>query len=304
MFGPFAAAVTVGKLMALPREQLQSAIALAANFSCGLLEASKTGFMEWRFQNGVALRNGIMAAWLAQKGLSGAPTTLEGECGFFASFGGPELRSEILSVKESIIATLGKQFYVAQNMFKPYASCAYNQIGVEVALRMMKEHGIQPEEVERIDIVVAPENKNYPGVDFQGPFETIDQAVLSKAFSVATAMKHGNLTVDMYLSDLQDPGVLGVAKKVFTDDEKGMGFFDTRVVFRLKNGTVFTGDQGLADMGNYSLEGNRIVDKFCRLTSNRLEENKAKEVVASIFNLPEMSTVSEFSKILRNAFVK
>ena len=67
VFGPFAAATVAGKLMGLSREQMQNAVACAASFSCGLLEAVNSGSMEWRFQNGGALRNG---RWLEEAGVA------------------------------------------------------------------------------------------------------------------------------------------------------------------------------------------------------------------------------------------
>lgn len=303
VFGSFAAAVAIGKLISLTKDQLQSAIALAANFSSGLLEASNTGSMEWRFQNGAALRNGIMAVELAEKGLSAAPTTLEGECGFFAAFGGSELRAEIMANLTEITSTLGQEFEVNKNLFKPYATCGYNQIGIEVATVMAKQYTIRPEDVERIDILVSPENKEYPGGEFHGPFVTIDQALLSKPFSIAAAIKFRDLTADMYLSKLNDPELGELSKKVFSKEVEGMGFLDIKIDIRLKNGKVMSGDQSLVDMANYTLDRNRTVDKFCRLTSNVLEKDKAIKTVNAIFDLSNMANLAELSKMLKDAIV-
>ncbi len=301
IFGTFASAAATGKLIGLDRDRLQNAIALAANFSCGILQASNTGSMEWRFQNGAALRNGIMAAQLAEKGLPGSPTTLEGERGFFAAFGGQELRSEILDKQEEITATLGQEFEISNNVFKPFATCGYNQIGVDVATAMASQYNIRPEDVERVDMFVDPDNKRYPGGDFHGPFTTIDQALLSKSFSIAAALKHRDLTVDMYLSPLNDAEIAKTAKKVFTEGVEGMGFLDTKIEFTLKDGRVITGDQSLVDMVNYTLDKERTVEKFCRLTSNLLKNEEATKIVHAIFDLPNMS-MGEFSKMLKGAF--
>ncbi len=303
VFGPFAAAMAFGRLMGLTREQLHNAIALAANFSCGLLQASNTGSMEWRFQNGVAIRNGFMAATLAKNGAPGAPETLEGERGFFACFGGPGLRSEIIASKKEIIETLGKEFEVARNIFKPYATCFFNQIGVDIITVLAKQHNIDPEEVEEVNVWVAPSNKEYPGGDYQGPFNTIDQAVLSKPFSIAAVLNYGDLTVDSYLSKLNNPELLNLAKKVGSTAVEEMEFLDTRIELRLKGGKVITGDQNLVDMANYTLDRERMVDKFCRLTSNHLKKEAAIDLVQLIFKLEEVSNLSEFSNRFPNTYV-
>lgn len=225
IFGPFAAATAAGKLIGLSRDQLRNAIACAASFSCGLLEAVNTGSMEWRFQNGAALRNGLMAAVLAKQGLLSSTTALEGRCGFYAPFGGHELREQILESQEEITKTLGKEFEVTKNIFKPYATCGYNQTGVEVASVMARQHNLQPKDIERVKAFVCPENKSYPVSDFHGPFETIDQALLSKPFSIAAAVKFRYLTAGMYLSQLNDPEAESWPKRLTQKPKKEWVFW-------------------------------------------------------------------------------
>jgi len=302
IFGPFAAATAAGKLIGLSRDQLRNAIACAASFSCGLLEAVNTGSMEWRFQNGAALRNGLMAAVLAKQGLLSSTTALEGRCGFYAAFGGHELREQILESQEEITKTLGKEFEVTKNIFKPYATCGYNQTGVEVASVMAKQHNLQPKDIEQVKVFVCPENKSYPGGDFHGPFATIDQALLSKPFSISAAIKFRNLTADMYLSQLNDPELAELARKVNTEAKEGMGFLDYKIEMKLKNGKMVSGDLSLVDMKNYTLDKGRIRDKFLQRTSSLLKRDKGMKIVNAILNIQGISNVTELSKIIQNAF--
>lgn len=299
VFGPFATATVAGKLMGLSREQMQQAISCAASFSCGLLEAVNTGSMEWRFQNGGALRNGLMAAMLARKGLVASKTALEGKCGFFAAFGGPELRDAVLAKMDEITRTLGSDFEVGKNIFKPYPTCGYNQVGVEVAVEMAKKYDIRPENIEAIRATVSPENKHYPGGDFHGPFATIDQALLSKPFSIATAVMFRNITVDMYLSRLNAPEIQQLAQKVSTKEKEGMGFLDYRIDVKLKDGREVSGDQSLADMKNYSLDRSREVEKFCQLSLNLLAKEDALKIVQSIFQLQDMPDLGVLSQMFK-----
>jgi 2-methylcitrate dehydratase PrpD len=297
VFGPFAAAAAAAKLMGLSREQAQHAIACAASFSCGLLEAVNTGSMEWRFQNGGALRNGLMAALLAKNGLAASPTALEGKCGFFACFGGPEVRDSVLSHREEITQSLGREFEVGKNIFKPYPTCGYNQVGVEVAVAMARKFDIQPGEIEGIHAIVAPENKNYPGGDFHGPFARLDQALLSKPFSLATAFLFRNITVDMYLSKLNAPEISTLARKVTSEGKAGMGFLDYKIEVKLKNGKTVTGDHHLANMKNYSLDRKMETEKFCGLASNVLKKEEAAQVVEAIFQLKDMPNLDGLSRM-------
>jgi len=299
VFGPFAAAAAAGKLMGLTREQMHHAVACAASFSCGLLEAVNAGSMEWRFQNGGALRNGLMAALLAQKGLVAAKTALEGKCGFFAAFGGPEVRAAVLTQMDSITRTLGKDFEVGKNIFKPFPTCGYNQVGVEVAVAMANKYNIQPQDIEKIQVTVSPENKNYPGGDFHGPYATLDQALLSKPFSLAAAFLFRNITVDMYLSKLNAPEISQLAQKVTSQGKEGMGFLDYKIEVKLKNGKTVSGDQTLADMRNYSLDRDLEADKFCRLTANLLRKEEASKIAKAIFQLQDMPDLQELSRMFK-----
>lgn len=297
VFGPLATATVAGKLMGLSREQMQQAISCAASFSCGLLEAVNTGSMEWRFQNGGALRNGLMAAMLARKGLVASKTALEGKCGFFAAFGGPEVRDAVLAKMDEITRTLGSDFEVGKNIFKPYPTCGYNQVGVEVAAAMADKYNLQPQDIEKIQVSVSPENKNYPGGDYHGPFATLDQALLSKPFSIACAFLYRNITVDMYLTKLNAAEIRDLANKVTSEGKEGMGFLDYKIEVKLKNGKIVSGDHTLADMKNYSLDKNMEMDKFCHLTSNLLKKEEASKIAKAIFQLQDMPDLSELSRM-------
>lgn len=250
------------------------------------------------------LRNGLMAVLFAKQGLIASKTALEGRCGFFASFGGPELREAVLSQMGEITSTLGRDFEVGKNIFKPYPTCGYNQVGVEVAAEMAKKYDIQPRNIEEIRVTVSPENKNYPGGDFHGPFETIDQALLSKPFSIAAAMMFRNITVDMYLSKLNAPDIQELAKKVTTDGKEGMGFLDYEINVKLKGGKMVRGDQTLADMKNYSLDRNRAMEKFCRMSSNLLRKEDARKIAQAIFQLQDMPNLNELSPVFKKTKVQ
>ena len=299
VFGPIAAATAAGKLMGLTREQMHNAVACAASFSCGLLESVNTGSMEWRFQNGGALRNGLMAASLAKEGLVAAKTALEGKCGFLAAFGGPEVRDAVLAQRDEITRTLGSDFEVGKNIFKPYPTCGYNQVGVEVAVAMANKYNIQPKDIEKIHVTVSPENKNYPGGDYHGPFATLDQALLSKPFSIASAFLFRNITVDMYLNKLNVPEINELANRVTSEAKEGMGFLDYKIEVKLKNGKTVSGDHTLADMKNYSLDRNLETGKFCHLSSDLLKKEEASKIARAIFQIQDMPDLNELSRMFK-----
>ncbi len=301
VFGTFAAATAMGKLLKLSKEQLRSAIALAGNFSCGLLQASSKGTMEWRFQNGAALRNGMLVARLAGNGLQAAEESLEGKYGFFAVLAGPAVREEVLGNRANIEASLGQDFEINKNLYKPYATCGYNQAGVEVALALAKNHAIDHREVERIDVAVSPENERYPGGSNKGPFMTIDQALLSKPFSIANALLFNSVTAARYLSDMNQPEILELAGKVFTTPKEGMEYLDVEIELTMKNGETIRGDKNLVDLMNHTLDKERAARKFCYLTADRIDEKAALAVVEAIYNIAQQQDIAGISNAINGA---
>jgi 2-methylcitrate dehydratase PrpD len=299
IFGTFAAAVASGKLLRLDEPAMKSAVSCAATFSTGTLEASNCGTMEWRFQNGAALRNGMMAAYLAKEGLRSAETALEGQYGFFRAFGGPELRLAIIDEMEEITASLGKTFDISNNMFKPLATCALNLKGAGIAVALTRLKGIKPGDVESIRVYVNPANKyGMPGIDRSGPFETVDQALLSKPFSIAAAVKTGDLQTQAYLDFLDDPEIAELARKVIIEEDPGIDFVDAEVEFTLKDGSVIRGDKSALDPSSYALSREAAGEKFRQMSAPVLSPAASSRVVEAVFHLEHLSSLTGFGDLL------
>jgi hypothetical protein len=139
----------------------------------------------------------------------------------------------------------------------------------------------------------SPENNDYPGGDVHGPFATIDQALLSKPFSLAAALQFRKLRVDIAIAAL--------AKKVTTKAKTGMGFLDYDVEIWFKNGKSVRGDQNVADMENYSLDRDRDQEKFCGLAENLVRKEEALKFSESILTLSRMEDSSKLSTVFQSA---
>src|SRR5690606_17161206 len=86
LYGTIAAAAAAARLMELDEERTAAAIANAASFAGGILQSFADGTDEWRYQVGVAARNGLAAAELARAGSVSAPHAIEGSAGFVKAF--------------------------------------------------------------------------------------------------------------------------------------------------------------------------------------------------------------------------
>ena len=83
---PFGAMATAARLLRLNEGQILHAFGIAGMHSSGTMEYDQTGGEVKRVIAGVAARSGIQAAMLAQLGLTGPPTIIEGKRGFLKVF--------------------------------------------------------------------------------------------------------------------------------------------------------------------------------------------------------------------------
>lgn len=298
VFGTFASAAAAGKLLGLDKKELKTAIDCAASFSCGILEPINRGAMEWRFQNGSALQGGIMAALLASQGLDTAGTALEGEFGFFAAFGGKELSDEINGNMTRILASLGKDYEISQNNFKPYTTGGKNQVGVELVINLVKKNDIRPNDIEMVRVKVPSDNKAYPGITNQGPFTSFERALVSKPFAIASAVKFRDLIIDTYLEHMEESDILDLAKRVNIEAVEGMGHMECEVELIMKDGRKYYSDANSMDILNFRLDRGRAIKKFEKMSSSVLSKERASKIGAYIFQLAELPDLSELPALL------
>jgi 2-methylcitrate dehydratase PrpD len=212
LYGTLGAAAAAARLMGLDAERIGAALANAASFTGGILQSFSDGTDEWRYQVGVAARNGLTAAELARAGSVSAPNALEGKAGFVRAY----VREDC--DVESLLAPLGREWATARVTFKPYPVCAFNQTPVEAALAVRaKLEGRAPKKVR---VRMNPYETSYAGMLEWGPFQTLSGTLMSIPFCIALTLEHG--VPDMKrMTTFDDPGVaaLSARTEVITDAE-------------------------------------------------------------------------------------
>ena len=88
VFGTLGAAAASASLRGLDADGAANAIAMASSFSGGLNQTWIDGSSEYRFELGMAARNGVLASQLAEAGFRGAEHWYEGDAGFARAFAG------------------------------------------------------------------------------------------------------------------------------------------------------------------------------------------------------------------------
>jgi 2-methylcitrate dehydratase PrpD len=176
-------------VLGLDADGMARAIGLAAHFAGGLNETWVAGTMEYGIQVGTTALHGLMAARLAQDGADAAPTVLEGRTGFFPAVAG------IDDAPARVRKALDAGWHITRVSLKSFGACQLAQGPITAALALQERHGIDPEQIARIAVRLNPYEVDYPGTAEQGPFTRFAGSLMSVPFSVAAALRHGQVTM-------------------------------------------------------------------------------------------------------------
>jgi 2-methylcitrate dehydratase PrpD len=294
-YGVFGAAAAAASILGLGAVEYAHTLACAASFANGLIEPLHAGSMEWRHETGVAAQNGVLAAFLARRGLRAATTAFEGQFGFWRAFGGATERPA------SATAELGKSFAILEKTFhKPYPTASeytWNS-AMYVTHRLVSERSIDYRDVESIEVTVMTRMLSYPGLGFAGPFENIDQAIASKPFAIAAIMRTHGFTSDVYANRLRDPDILALAGRVSirgADDWEG---WRCHVQIRLRDGRVHTGDERMVDRAIFYPDREGITTKFKAMVADVIPAARASAIASATFELDRAAKVEPFVNLL------
>ena len=175
------------------------AMAVACSMASGILETNRTGGTAKRLHCGWAARTGVVAADLASRGLTGAPTAAEGRFGLLRALLGDEARIHAAT------DGLGRRWHAAEVFYKPYPANHFTHAGIDAALAL-RDRGLRPEEVASAALAVAPPTVRTIGepIEAKRSPRTGYEAQFSGPYAVAAALCGG--------------GGLGVGLGDFTDE--------------------------------------------------------------------------------------
>jgi 2-methylcitrate dehydratase PrpD len=145
--GVFGAAVAIGKLLGLSRQQTIWNIGLAATQAAGIREMF--GSMAKSFHPGRAAQNGYSAALLARAGFTAGEHGLEGARGFAA------VQAAAYDLSK-ITAGLDVDYELRSNTYKPFPCGIVNHPTIDGAIQIHHEHHPAPESIVAVRLRVAP----------------------------------------------------------------------------------------------------------------------------------------------------
>ena len=163
--GMLGAAAGCARLLGLDAQRTAMALGIAASQPVGLRE--QFGTMTKPLHPGAAARAGLMAALMAQHGFTASPRALEAPRGLV------QVVSNKCDWREAT-DELGQRFEISFNTYKPFACGIVIHPAIDAAVQL-RERGVRPEQIERIELrvhslVLELTGKKEPTDGLQGKF--------------------------------------------------------------------------------------------------------------------------------------
>lgn len=173
--GTIAAAATVGRLLKLSPEQMLHAFGSAGTQSAGLWEFLRDAADSKQLHTAHAASTGLMSAYIAQSGFTGAQHILEGKQGLAAGMSSDADPSKLVD-------RLGTRWTLAETSFKYHASCRHTHPAADALLQVMLANNLKPSDIAQVETLV-----HQGAIDVLGPV-TDPATVHQSKFSMGTVL--------------------------------------------------------------------------------------------------------------------
>ena len=293
MFGSTAIA---GRLLGLSEAQMAHAFGIALNQVSGTFQNIFDGSHSFKLPQGLAARGGIFSAALAAKGFTSVKDFLTGKYGYFALY----CRA---SDPEVVTKDLGKRFY-ADNTFKPYPCCRSNHSAIDCSLALTREKGIEPNNIDHIDVNVAPKGLAFvTGQPFSiGEIPQIN-AAFSLQYTVANAFLRGSARLENFTDEcVRDPRVMEMVGKVrLSGTMSAETPLAARVTVKMKSGEAYEKQVDIP-LGNDTFSPLTTAEKRRKFLDNaafsNLATSAAERALGMLERLEDLKNISDVIELL------
>jgi len=216
--GAFAATAASCKLLGLNREETINALGLAGTQAAGLLESDHAGTMGKHLHAGKAAQSGILSAFLAQNGFTGASSILEGKEGFLKAMCGDYTGNNRLNrysddLEEVVKSDMGR-FHINDVYLKKYPVCRHLHSTIDSARAIISDVGLKNIQIHKIEKITVKTYKTASEHDNYNP-ETPEAVRQSLPISLAITLINGDLNLDNIGSNFNiTPEIREMADKI------------------------------------------------------------------------------------------
>lgn len=298
--GTFGSAAACAHLMGLPEDGIARALAIATSSAAGI--KANFGTMTKPFHVGQSARAGLLAALLAEAGLTANPGALEDGQGFFAVF------DENQVAAGRILAEWGAPLDLIDPgiAFKRHPCCASTHPAVDALLLLRERHGLRPDDVALIESWTHPRrfrhtNRPDPKSGLDGKF--------SVQYVLARALIAGLVSLDDFSeAAVRDPLTRSVMARLraAADPDATMEtteHFYARLRLTMRDGTVHEAsvDRPLGRDREHPLPQGVLEAKFRDCAGQALSPAKAEALLDGLRSLEEVPRIAALSALMERA---
>ena len=292
-----ASAVGAGKVLGLDEEKMRHAINLATVNAAALRQTRAGELSMWKGCAAAnAARNGLFAALLAWKGMTGPSPIFEGEFGFFrVALGGETFSLPVMGGEK------GEPYKILQTSIKFWPVEYHAMSAVEAALKVREKAGqITPDNIAAVNVETFTVGYNIIVKDPEkwDP-RTRETADHSLPYIVAAALLDGKVWLDTfrpqrYLAD--DVRKVMKSMKVSVNAEYDKVYPEgirNTVTVQLRDGRTFS-ETSTYPPGHFKnpLSRGGVEEKFRKLTLERLGEQRLRLALDILWGIEKCANMS------------
>jgi 2-methylcitrate dehydratase PrpD len=293
--GAVGSAAAVARVLQLDAAATAHAIAIAASEASGLKE--NFGTMVKPLHAGLAGRDGVLAALLAQSGLTASDRALDGPQGFLHA-----MDSERTDLDREC-ADLGSRWEIADTgiTVKLYPSCAATHPTLDAVLGLRAREGFTDVDVQRVEVAV---DAITPTVLIYDTPATGLEAKFSMPFCAAAAIVDGHVGVDTFdETHLADPRVRTLMSRVAMAVDPALGvtappLTQARIRIALGDGrTVAAAADGARGYPDHPAGDAELDRKFLSCATRVMAASAAERALAAWRGLTRVADVREITAL-------
>ena len=292
-YAAISAPLGAGRVIGLTLEQLAEALRISVVSSMTLGEARRGTISHWKaaaVPN--AGRNGVFAAMLARRGMTGPPEVFSGSHGFFAGVTGAPVELAPLAREDGN----DRAFRLMESRFKRFPAGFFSQTAIEGAIEARAVLGIaDADDVDRVQIRTFESGKRVMAGDpTRWRPETRETADHSIPFVVACALRFGTLEPAHFEDDvLRDPVLLDLMQRIEVVRDPECDAAWPEAILNILTVRTSDGRQHTVAVPYYTghfkkpMSDAAIEDKFRGLTTGLLEEPRQQTALDRLWRLDE-----------------
>ncbi len=217
--GTIGAGAAAARALKLSGQETLMCLGSAGTQAAGLWEFLEEGAMSKPLHTGKGAYAGVLSAFLARAGFSGASHILEGPKGFCLAMTPTAKLEKLLADLPQLGSKLpntAKHFKIEENSFKPYPCCKHSHAGIYALQLLKQQEHFAAGQIASLKLLVNHVTKIL--IDNPAP-QTVYGCKFSLQYLAACALKYGEVGLAQFVPDIRESAEIRSLMKKITVTE-------------------------------------------------------------------------------------